>query len=122
MSTKRDKMNDTIRALIYTGMEKYTASILAFLISEKDWVTSKDIVKATNLHQPVVSITIRDLENRGWVERDRSKKRYRGRPLNIYRMSVDIDEVYSLIENDEKSKIHGVEDNLKDLREMWSLG
>ena len=122
MSVKRDKMNDVIDVLIYTGMHKPVARILGFLISKKDWVTSKDIGKATNLSQPEVSIGVRGLEDRGWVERDRLKRESKGRPINIYRVSVDLDMVYSVIENDVKSKIRGVEDNLKDLREMWSLG
>lgn len=121
MSIKRGKVNDTIRALIYTGMEKHTARILAFLISKKDQVTTKDIEKATNLNQSQVSVAICNLEDRGWVEHDGLKGSI-GRPINMYRMSADLDEVYSSIEKDEKSKIQKVKDNLKDLRELWSLG
>lgn len=120
MSTKRDKMNDTIDGLVFTGMSKAMARTLVFLISEKDQVTSKDIGKAIDMGQSQVSIAIRNLEDRGWVEHD-SLRGSGGHPINIYRMLVNLDEVYSSIEKDEKSKVRGMKDNLKRIRELWSL-
>ncbi len=121
MSAVRGKVNDTIEALACTGMPKGIARTLAFLSSKEDWATSKDIEKATKLRQPEVSIAVRDLEDRGWVERDSLKRESKGRPINIYRMSVNLNNVYSSIANGEKTKIHEVEDNLKQIRELWSL-
>ncbi|NIU48147.1 MAG: ArsR family transcriptional regulator [Thermoplasmata archaeon] len=94
---------------------------MAYLSSKENWATSKDIEKATRLRQPEVSIAVRDLEDRGWVERDSLKRESKGRPINIYRMSVDLDQVYSAIESDEKLKIRRVETNLRNIRELWSL-
>ncbi len=121
MSAVRGKVSDTIEALSCTGMPKGIARTLAFLSSKEDWATSKDIEKATRLRQPEVSIAVRDLEDRGWVERDSLKRESKGRPINIYRMSVNLNNVYSSIANGEKTKIHEVEDNLKHIRELWSL-
>ncbi len=121
MSAGKGKVNDTIEALASTGMPKGIARTLAFLSSKEDWATSKDIEKATNLRQPEVSIAVRDLEDRGWVERDNLKRESKGRPINIYRMSVDLDKVYTSIEGNEKAKIDEVETNLEHIRELWSL-
>ena len=121
MSARKGKVDDTIRALASTGMPKGIARTLAYLSSRDDWATSKDIEKATRLRQPEVSIAVRDLEDRGWVERDSLKRESKGRPINIYRMSVQLDKVYSSIEAQEKVKINRVETNLKQIRDLWSL-
>jgi len=121
LSAGKGKVNDTIEALASTGMPKGIARTLAFLSSKEDWATSKDIEKATNLRQPEVSIAVRDLEDRGWVERDNLKRESKGRPINIYRMSVDLDKVYTSIEGNEKAKIDEVKTNLKHIKDLWSL-
>ncbi|NIS18995.1 MAG: MarR family transcriptional regulator [Thermoplasmata archaeon] len=121
MSAKKGEVDNTIEALASTGMPKGIARTLAYLSSKENWATSKDIEKATRLRQPEVSIAVRDLEDRGWVERDSLKRESKGRPINIYRMSVDLDQVYSAIESDEKLKIRRVETNLRNIRELWSL-
>ena len=121
MPADKGKMKDTIEALASTGMPKGIARTLAYLSSRKDWATSKDIEKATRLRQPEVSIAVRDLEERGWVERDSLKRESKGRPINIYKMSVKLDKVYTTIETDEKAKIGVLEDNLQLIRELWSV-
>ena len=70
MSAGKDKVGDTIDALSCTGMPKGIARTLAFLSTKDDWATSKDIEKATSLRQPEVSIAVRNLVERGWVERE----------------------------------------------------
>jgi predicted transcriptional regulator len=121
LSAAKGEVNDTIEALASTGMPKGIARTLAFLSSKEDWATSKDIEKATKLRQPEVSIAVRELEDRGWVERDSLKRESKGRPINIYRMSVDLNRVYNSIEEGEKAKIEQVEENLKQIRSLWSL-
>ena len=121
MSARRVKVDDTIEALVTTGMPKGIALTLNYLSSKGDWATSKDIEKATKLRQPEVSNAVRDLEERGWGQRDNLKRESKGRPINIYRMAVDLDQVYSSIESEERSKIEGVQRNLEQIRELWSL-
>ncbi len=121
MSADKGKVSDTIEALASTGMPKGIARTLAFLSSRDEWSTSRDIEKATKLRQPEVSIAVRDLEERGWVERDSLKRESKGRPINIYRMSVDLKKVYTSIEEHEKAKIAEVEGNLRNIRTLWSL-
>jgi predicted transcriptional regulator len=121
VSAKKGKVNDTIEALASTGMPKGIARTLAFLSTKEEWATSKDIEKATRLRQPEVSIAVRSLVERGWVERDSLKRESKGRPINIYRMSVDLTDVYTSIEAGEKVKIGQVENNLHHIKELWHL-
>lgn len=121
MSAGKGKVEDTIEALTTTGMPKGMARTLAYLSSRDNWATSRDIEEATNLRQPEVSIAIRDLVERGWVERDNLKRESKGRPINIYRMSTDLKKVYVSIERREKSKMADMEANLANIRKLWSL-
>jgi len=121
LSAGKGKVEDTIEALATTGMPKGMARTLAYLSTRDDWATSRDIEEATNLRQPEVSIAVRDLVERGWVERDNLKRESKGRPINIYRLSADLRKVYVSIEDREKVKIADMEANLANIRQLWSL-
>ena len=121
LSAGKGKVEDTIEALTTTGMPKGMARTLAYLSTRDDWATSRDIEEATNLRQPEVSIAVRDLVERGWVERDNLKRESKGRPINIYRLAADLRKVYVSIEDREKVKIADMEANLANIRQLWSL-
>ena len=121
MSVARAKVDETIEVLASTGMPKGTARTLAYLSTKDNWATSRDIEKATSLRQPEVSIAVRTLLDRGWVERDSLKRESKGRPINIYRMDVDLSEVYTSIESEEKEKIAEVEENLVHIKALWEV-
>jgi len=121
VSVARAKVDETIEVLASTGMPKGTARTLAYLSTKDDWATSRDIEKATSLRQPEVSIAVRTLLERGWVERDSLKRESKGRPINIYRMDVDLSEVYKSIESEEKEKIAEVKENLVHIKALWEV-
>ena len=121
MSAGSDRVEQAIEVLSSTGMPKGTARTLAFLSSKGDWTTSKEIEKATNLRQPEVSIAVRNLMDRGWVMRDSLKRDSKGRPINIYRMSTDLGDVYRSIERGEMEKIAEVETNLEHIKKIWGV-
>jgi len=121
VSVARAKVDETIEVLASTGMPKGTARTLAYLTTKEDWATSRDIERATNLRQPEVSIAVRTLLERGWIERDSLKRESKGRPINIYRMDADLHDVYTSIESDEKEKIADVEENLVHIKVLWDV-
>ena len=120
-SAGSDRVEQIIDALTITGMPKGMARTLAFLSTKDDWSTSKDIEEVTNLRQPEVSIAVRNLANRGWVEADNLKRESKGRPIRIYRMAVEMSEVYKALEASERVKIADVEANLKAIRDLWKV-
>jgi predicted transcriptional regulator len=121
VSAGKGRVNQTIDVLASTGMPKGTARTLAFLSTKDEWSTSKDIEKATRLRQPEVSIAVRGLLDRGWLERDSLKRESKGRPINIYRMNVDLLEVFRSIEAEEMEKVAEVHANLDQIRELWDI-
>jgi predicted transcriptional regulator len=121
VSADRVKATKLVEALVSTGMPRGIALTLAFLSTKDEWATSKDIEEATRLRQPEVSIAVRELAEKGWVERDNLKRESKGRPINIYRMSTGLGMVFSHIEEGERGKIAMVEENLDTIRGLWSL-
>lgn len=111
----------TVDTLAFTGMPKGIARTLAYLSTQEDWATSKDIERGTRLRQPEVSISVRSLVERGWVERDNLRRDSKGRPVNIYRMSTSLVDIYREILDHERSKISQVESNMDQLRDLWSV-
>jgi predicted transcriptional regulator len=111
-----------VGALSATGMPKGVARTLATISMAGDWLTSKDIEKETRLRQPEVSIAVRDLMTKGWVEQDALKKGSKGRPVYIYRMSADLKKVFDDIRASEAERIKAIEANLDGIKGTWKLG
>ena len=111
-----------VGALSATGMPKGVARTLATLSMAGDWLTSKDIEKETRLRQPEVSIAVRDLMSKGWVEQDALKTGSKGRPVYIYRMSAALKKVFDDIRASEAERIKAIEANLDGIKGTWKLG
>ncbi|SES97177.1 Predicted transcriptional regulator [Methanococcoides vulcani] len=75
-------------------------------------LSSQDIERATGLRQPEVSVAMRSLYERGWIdERDDKRTKCRGRPAKYYSLKVDFADIIKVYEskilkmNEEKLKI-----------------
>ncbi|MGM0771668.1 MAG: transcriptional regulator [Halobacteriota archaeon] len=65
-----------------------------------DELSSQDIEKATGLRQPEVSIAMRSLYERGWIdERDDKRTKCRGRPAKYYSLKVDFADIIKVYES-----------------------
>ena len=73
-------------------------SIACLFISDE--LSSQDIEKATGLRQPEVSIAMRLLYERGWIdERDDKRTKCRGRPAKYYSLKVDFEDIIKVYES-----------------------
>lgn len=108
--SRRDEV--LVDLLTETGVPKNVAKSLAFL-SKRDETTSVEIEKATGLRQPEVSIAMKELRRRRWVEKRDLKKEGKGRPVHAYRLSVPWDEILVQIDRGEQVKIERIEANRK---------
>lgn len=59
------------------------AAILSVLMDQSP-VTTQEIMDATGLRQPEVSIGVRELKQRGWLEATPIPREGKGRPMNQY--------------------------------------
>ena len=81
-------------------------------------LSSQDIERATGLRQPEVSVAMRVLHERGWIdERDDKRTKCRGRPAKYYSLKVDFADIIKVYEENilkmNKEKMLVIQDLLK---------
>ncbi|MGB0652756.1 MAG: ArsR family transcriptional regulator [Thermoplasmatota archaeon] len=81
-------------ALQTLGATRVEATLLAYLQSHGAAGT-KDIVSATGLRQPEVSVGMRTFRDRGWVDAESVAGQGKGRPMHRYRLTVPPKEIRS---------------------------
>ena len=76
-------------------------------------LTSREVERITDLRQPEVSIALNLLLKRRWIQITRHITENKGRPVNLYLLSITIDEILdelkSEISKDYNSKIESIE-------------
>jgi predicted transcriptional regulator len=90
---------ETLRDL---GVLRNMALLIAYLASAGE-ASSKDIETGADLSQSGVSIAVRTLREKGWIEERRIKGGKKGRLMKVYKLKVEIDEI---IEHFETKKLH----------------
>ena len=64
-----------------------------------DELTSQNIEQASGLRQPEVSIAMRPLRERGWIEeRNEKKNTDKGRPVKYYKLVVPFEDIVKTFE------------------------
>ncbi len=99
------------------GMPRNLAKTLMY-ISQVDECKSAEIEHGADLRQPEVSVAMQQLQNKGWVQKRHKKKKGKGRPVHIYKLTSSID---SIVRNFEKEKIQEIETVKKDLADLKNL-
>ncbi|MHC1630578.1 MAG: helix-turn-helix domain-containing protein [Methanoculleaceae archaeon] len=111
------KDEECAELLSYIGLKKNTAKVLVYL-SQIPEATSREIERGTDLRQPEVSIVMRDLTKQGWVVSRKGKKERKGRPVNIYMLSLGIESILNQLE---KEKHKEMEDHLKKITKLRAM-
>ena len=96
------------------GLKRNVAKVLVYLASSPE-ATSRDIERGTDLRQPEVSIAMRTLKESGWIQSRESKAESKGRPVKIYSLSKQINEIMDTIEENKRKE---VENQLRLIREV----
>lgn len=106
-----------IRVFSDLGMPKNLAKTLLY-ISNVEECRSAEIEHGADLRQPEVSVAMQQLQNKGWIEKRDLKKKGKGRPVHIYKLSSPIDDI---VKSFEKEKTQQIESVKKDLSELKNL-
>ena len=67
---------------------KRVEAVLVSLLSQEGDLGTRQIVQSSGLRQPEVSVGMRELRRRGWVEADPIAGQGKGRPMHRYHLSV----------------------------------
>ncbi|MFA4957259.1 MAG: transcriptional regulator protein [Candidatus Methanoperedens sp.] len=113
-----DKKGEEIAdALMSLGLSRNISMSLAFL-QNMNTATSLDLERSARLRQPEVSIAMRELKERDWVDEREEKKPGKGRPFKIYTLKVGFDEIVAQLEKEQKKVIEESQKKIKRLKEL----
>jgi predicted transcriptional regulator len=99
------------------GMPKNLAKTLMY-ISQTEECRSAEIEHGANLRQPEVSVAMQILQQKGWIAKRDLKKKGKGRPVHLYKLTSPIN---NIIKNFEKEKLKQINNIKNDLEELKSL-
>ena len=99
------------------GMPRNLAKTLMY-ISQTEECRSAEIEHGANLRQPEVSVAMQVLQNKGWITKRDLKKKGKGRPVHLYKLTSPINDI---IKNFEKEKLKQIDNIKNDLEELKTL-
>jgi predicted transcriptional regulator len=112
-----DNENKAVQLFSELGMPKNLAKTLLY-ISQVDECRSADVEQGADLRQPEVSVAMQELRRRGWAKKRDEKKKGKGRPVHLYKLTSDLP---AILKNFEKDKMREVENIRTDLDQLHSL-
>jgi predicted transcriptional regulator len=99
------------------GMPKNLAKTLMFVSNVKE-CRSADIERGANLRQPEVSVAMQELTRLGWVSKRNQKKEGKGRPIYIYRLESQIEDIITYFEKEKLQQILSIKEDLTELKNL----
>jgi len=112
-----EKDDKAVKLFADLGMPKNLAKTLMY-ISQVDECRSAEVEQGADLRQPEVSVAMQEMRRRGWAKKRDLKKKGKGRPVHIYKLTKPLPKI---LENFENDKIKQVETIKKDLDQLHSL-
>ena len=112
-----EKEEEIADALIAIGMSRNVARTLSYL-QNVEKATSVELEKGARLHQPEVSIAMKQLKERNWVNEWEEKKPGKGRPYRIYSLKVGFNEIIAHLEKQQKKALDETQSKIERLREF----
>lgn len=109
----------TTRLLEEFGMPKNLAKTLLYTYHVEE-CRSADVERGADLRQPEVSIAMQELRRRGWIQKREVKKEGKGRPVHIYKQSMQLSEILKTLKHDKLKEIEGVKKNILELKNIIS--
>ena len=110
------KEEEIIQLLTKIGIPKNGARTLVYL-SELTRASSHDIEHGTGLRQPEVSIALKYLAKRGWVQSREVLSEKKGRPMKIWNLTLPWTKILESIRNKKQQE---VSDRLERVRSVWN--
>ena len=112
-----DNENKAVSLFSELGMPKNLAKTLLY-VSQVDECRSADVEQGADLRQPEVSVAMQELRRRGWAKKRDVKKKGKGRPVHLYKLTSDLP---AILKSFEKEKMKEVENIRTDLDQLHGL-
>jgi predicted transcriptional regulator len=106
-----------IKVFTELGMPKNLVKTLIY-ISQVEECRSAEIEHGANLRQPEVSVAMQQLQRRGWISRRDLKKKGKGRPVHIYKLTSPIAKIIGTFEKEKIKEIEAIKNDLDQLKNL----
>ena len=106
-----------IKVFTELGMPRNLAKTLLY-ISQVNECRSAEIEHGANLRQPEVSVAMHVLQQKGWIKKRDLKKKGKGRPVHLYKLTSPITEIVGNFEKEKMKEIKNVKDDLEQLKAL----
>jgi len=103
--------------LIALGMTRNVAMTLAYMQNTNS-ATSIELEQSARLRQPEVSIVMRELKERDWVDEREEKKPGKGRPFKIYTLKVGFNEIVAQLDKEQKKAFDKAQRKIEWLKKL----
>jgi predicted transcriptional regulator len=112
-----EKDEEIADILISLGMTRNVAMSLTYL-QNMNSATSVDLERVARLRQPEVSIAMRQLKERDWIDEREEKTPGKGRPYKVYSLKVGFKDIVSQLEKQQKKVVEDAKANVERLKEL----
>jgi predicted transcriptional regulator len=112
-----EKDEEIADALISLGMGRNAALTLAYMQNTNS-ATTIELKRSARLRQPEVSIAMKELEERDWINEKEEKKPGKGRPYKIYSLKVGFNDIIAQLENQQKKVVDEARARIERLKEL----
>jgi len=116
LDEKDEEIADALKSL---GMSRNAALTLAYMQNTNS-ATSIELERSTRLRQPEVSIAIKQLKERDWLNEREEKKPGKGRPFKIYSLKIGIKDIIAQLEKQHKKAVDEAQSKIERLKELGS--
>ena len=115
-----EKDEKAIQLLVELGVPRNVAKTLLYISSAVE-CHSAEIEYGAELRQPEVSIAIKQMKEKGWVKEYHVKrKKGKGRPIHVYRLSKPLSAIVEEIKRDKMKELKTIEENISKLEKLLS--
>jgi len=112
-----EKDEEIADILISLGMSRNVAMSLTYL-QNMNSATSVDLERVARLRQPEVSIAMRQLKERDWIDEREEKTPGKGRPYKVYSLKVGFRDIVSQLEKQQKKAVDEAKASVERLKEL----
>ena len=110
-----EKEEEFVSLLTKIGTQKNVAKMLVYLARMKK-ATSRDLERGADLRQPEVSIAMRYLVGRGWVEFQEIPPETTGRSIKVWNLKVPVEKILDTISREKQDELRARLDMIQKVR------
>ena len=74
--------------------------------------------QGADLRQPEVSVAMQEMRRRGWAKKRDLKKKGKGRPVHIYKLTKPLPQILKNFEQDKMKEVETIRNDLSDLQSL----